>query len=84
MAQNVEKSCHFVPLFGTLGALPQEAEVPAWPGFTVVQAASAAAWHRNPICATEDAAPFGQRGTERNMVIAIMWHGSGGGTVWIG
>jgi hypothetical protein len=72
MAVNGEKSCHLMPLFGTLGALAQEAQIPAWLGFTIVQAASDAPWHRNGICAKEDAAPFGQRGTGRNMIIALM------------
>jgi hypothetical protein len=40
-----------LPLLGTLGALPQGAQIPTWPGFTIVQAASDAAWHRTRICA---------------------------------
>jgi hypothetical protein len=77
-----KKSCHPLPTsatFCTLGALAQEAQIPAWPGFTIVQAASAAVYQRNDACTKPDAAPFGQRGSGRNMFIALMWHGSKGG-----
>ncbi len=45
--------CHFLARWehslNTLGALAQEAQIPAWPGFTIVQAASAAVYQRNGI-----------------------------------
>src|SRR5271169_429833 len=81
-AQSLAKSCHLLPTtatFCTLGALAQEAQTQAWPGFTIVQAAPAAVYQWNSACTKPDAAPSGQRGTGRNMVIALMWHGSRGG-----
>ncbi len=81
-AGRTNKSCHLLPTsatFCTLGALAQEAQVPAWPGFTIVQAASAAVYQWNSDCTMPETAPFGQRGTGTNMVIALIWRGSRAG-----
>ncbi len=77
-----QKSCHPLPTsatFCTLGAPAHEIQTQSWPGFTIVRAAPAAVYQRNSAFTKPDAAPFGQRGTGRNMVIALMSHGSGGG-----
>ena len=77
-----KKSCHLLPttaIFCTLGALAQEAQTQTWPGVTIMQAAPTAVYQRSSACTKPDAAPFGQRGTGRNMVIVLMWHGSKGG-----
>jgi hypothetical protein len=60
-AQSLEKNCHPLPTsatFCTLRALAQEAQIPAWPGFTIVQAAPAAVYQWNDACTKPDAAPF--------------------------